>query len=274
MSGGNKDRGIENYSHGRGVVVSGEARCGKFIAKGARDATAATIRDLATRLPRKMDGDLAPEDPFQDDLRDIRVIDMTGLDSIQARGQRALSLWKKYNLRLLAGALPALLVGGTPAAALETALGQLPVLTQGVENARSVLSDTRSALRTRAATVDAESKRWYAAWQGEFAAGSAELAALSQIDTGSPTPAPVALEIAGLAAVGAGAVEVTYAATGGEHATTLVLQWKLPVEAEFGHAEPVTRPLQTVTSPTFPGQLVAFRTLGSNSTDDTGGAGQ
>ena len=57
-------------------------------------------RDLATRLPRKMDGDLAPEDPFQDDLRDIRVIDMTGLDSIQARGQRALSLWKKYNVRL------------------------------------------------------------------------------------------------------------------------------------------------------------------------------
>jgi len=114
MGGGNEDRGIENHSHGIGVVVSGEARCGKFIAKGARDATAATIRDLATRLPRKMDGDLAPEDPFQDDLRDIRVIDMTGLDSIQARGQRALSLWKKYNLRLLAGALPALLVGARP----------------------------------------------------------------------------------------------------------------------------------------------------------------
>ena len=53
-----------------------------------------------------------------------------------------------------------------------------------------------------------------------------------------------------------------------------MLQWKLPVEAEFGHDEPVTRPQQTVTSPTFPGHLVAFRTLGSNSTDTTPGAVQ
>jgi len=41
------------------------------------------------------------------------------------------------------------------------------------------------------------------------------------------------------------------------------------VEGEFDHTEPITRPQQTVTSPTFPGQLVAFRTPGSHSTDDS-----
>ncbi|MCE9610053.1 MAG: hypothetical protein K8R23_07570 [Chthoniobacter sp.] len=238
-------------------------------ARAARDATAATIRDLAVRMPRKMDGDLVATDALQDDLRDVRVIEMNGLESIMMRGQRVLSLWKKYNLRLVAAAQPALLVGGTAAAALETALGQLPVLTQQVEDARSVLGDARNALRAQSALVDADSKRWYAAWQGEFAPGSAEIAALSQIDTGSPTPEPEALEIASLAAAGAGAVLVTYAADGGAHATTLVLEWKLPAEAEFGHAEPVARPAQTVTSPAFAGQLVAMRTLGSNSSGAT-----
>jgi hypothetical protein len=238
-------------------------------ARAARDATAATIRDLAVRLPRKMDGDLAPADAFQNDLHDVRAIEMNGLDTILLRGQRVLSLWKKYNLRLVAAAQPVLLVGSVPASALEAALGQLPILTQQVENARSVLSDTRSDLRAQTATVDADSKRWYAAWQGEFAAGSAELAALAQIDTGSPTPEPEALEIASLAAAGAGAVLVTYAADGGAHATTLVLEWKLPAEAEFGHAEPVARPAQTVTSPAFAGQLVAMRTVGSNSAGAT-----
>lgn len=157
-------------------------------ARAARDATAGTVRDLAVRLPRKLDGDLPPGDALHGDLEDIRTIEMTGLDTVLLRGQRTISLWTKVNARHAAATppVPAVTVGGGTLANLTAAAAGLPGAEQEVENERSELSDRRSDLRTLAATVDSANKRWYAAWQGEFPAGTPEGDALSQIDTGSP----------------------------------------------------------------------------------------
>ena len=59
---------------------------------------------------------------------------------------------------------------------------------------------------------------------------------------------------------------LTFAATGGETATSLVVQWKVPGEADFGHDTPMTRPSQTITHPSFEQTPVTFRTVVGNST--------
>jgi hypothetical protein len=44
-------------------------------ARAARDAAQATVNSMNTRLPRKLDGELLPDDPFHADLEDVRTID-------------------------------------------------------------------------------------------------------------------------------------------------------------------------------------------------------
>lgn len=157
-------------------------------ARASRDTTLALIEDLAIRLPRKLDGELAPDDPMHSDLEDIRNIKMDSFDSIQDRGQRVLSVWTKVNARNAATVpvLPAVTAGGQAVAILSAALTALPVKEHAVEDARAVLNDRRSAVRTLAGKVDRNNKRWYAAWQGEFVPGTPAGDALSQIDTGAP----------------------------------------------------------------------------------------
>jgi hypothetical protein len=155
--------------------------------RNVRDDTLALIKDLATRLPRKLDGELAPEDPWHDDLVTIRNVEMTGLETIVKRGQQVLAVWEKFNAREAAAtpARPPLLVGGKTAANLDAAIGGLAAKTKPVETAISVLNDRRSDLRAAVATAHRTNIRWFAAWSAEFAEGSPEHDALSQIDTGS-----------------------------------------------------------------------------------------
>lgn len=156
-------------------------------ARNARDAAVAFITDLAIRAPRKIEGDLLSSDPFHADLKHIRVVEITGLDTAVTRGQRVVSLWEKLNARnaTLVPARPPLLVGGTAVAALAAALTGLPAKTQEVETQTSILNDRRSDLAIIKDRVDTNNKRWFDSWMGEFAEGSPERNALSQIDTGS-----------------------------------------------------------------------------------------
>lgn len=157
-------------------------------ARAARNTRVALITLLAVQMPRKLDGDLTEEDPYHKDLLDIRGTEITGIDTAQTRGQMVFSLWTKLNARLAAEtpAKPALLVGGKTVANLDTAMTELPGKEQAVVNAVSLLNDKRATLRTGMRTTDSLNKRWYAAWQGEYAEGTPERDALSQIDTGSP----------------------------------------------------------------------------------------
>ncbi len=75
----------------------------------------------------------------------------------------------------------------------------------------------------------------------------------------------MALEIESLTVQTDKRVAVTYAEQGGDHATTLELQYQLPGETDFGHSTPVVRRVQMM-GPFAPGTLVSFRTRAANST--------
>ena len=108
---------------------------------------------------------------------------------------------------------------------------------------------------------------WYAAATAVFPAGTPQGDMIrGTIDTGTPTPEPEPLHIHAVEHVGNGDLRVTYAAGGGEHATTLTLQWKVEgVEPEFGHDTAVTQPEQTVPSGASAGETLRLRVRAANS---------
>jgi hypothetical protein len=85
-------------------------------------------------------------------------------------------------------------------------------------------------------------------------------------DDDEELPAPTAVEIASAEPTGATSALLTFATTGGETATSQVVQWKGPGETAFAHDTPLTRPTQTITDPAFEQASVTFRTVVSNST--------
>lgn len=219
-------------------------------ARAARDTVIAQVQEMAVRMPRKLDGDLLPNDPFHRDLEDIRSGRYDGLGGTIARGQRVIALWKKLNARNAAATpvIPALTVGGVALATFTTWVESLPALQQAVEDAQSPLRDRRRDLRTLAERVDEGNKRWFAAWQGEFPPGTPEGDALGQITTegsggggdsgsggngGGPAPAPTlpgAAEIIGIGTNGNGDVFFDMAALG---AVSFDIWRKGPGDEEF-----------------------------------------
>ena len=73
-----------------------------------------------------------------------------------------------------------------------------------------------------------------------------------------------ALEITSAVKSAATEATLTYANAGGAGAVTILLQWKLPGEASFGHDIPVARPVQILNDPAWAGQTVEFRTKAVN----------
>lgn len=156
--------------------------------RAARDAAQAAVASMNVRMPRKLDGELMPDDPFHADLEDIRAIDSSNsAGAILTRGQKVVALWKKVNARNAAATpvIPALIVGGTTLAAFQSQVESLPGAQQTVEDKEASMRDKRGDLRKLAGKVDTNNKRWYAAWQGEFPAGTPEGDALAQVDTES-----------------------------------------------------------------------------------------
>lgn len=216
-------------------------------ARAARAATQAAVASMNTRMPRKLDGELAPDDPFHDDLEDIRTVEsVNGGPAVMLRGQKVVALWKKVNARNAAAspALPALVVGGVTLAVFQAQVESLPGKQQTVEDKEAILRDLRGDLRRLASKVDTNNKRWYAAWQGEFPAGTPEGDALSQITTesggnggGTPgePPTPPAPAVPGAATIGsvvAGGPDVTLLEMAAEGALSFDVEVR-PVGGEF-----------------------------------------
>jgi len=156
-----------------------------------------------------------------------------GSGKILARARKLTTLWVKVNAARAAMAPPlgALLVGTTTVTAVATALGNQETLLQTVAQKLSAWGDTRSGLKDAATQVDRNNKRWYEAWSGFYAAGSAEYEALSQIDTGSASgPLPGAVEFSLMH--DAQAEEIHIDATA-DHATHFRELRKAPGETEF-----------------------------------------
>lgn len=216
-------------------------------ARAARDAVIGSVAETCIRLPRKLDGELMPDDPYHADLEDIRRFDAESLPTTVSRGQRVLSLWKKLNARNAAASpvIPPLLVGGVAVATFQTQLESLPAKQQTVQDKEAILRDRRGELRTLATKVDRNNKRWYAAWQGEFPAGTPEGDALGQITTeggGSgegtpgdpppPPPPPVPPGAATIGSVTAGGPDVTVIGMAAEGAETFDVEVR-PVGGDF-----------------------------------------
>lgn len=156
------------------------------------------------------------------------------------------ALWKKVNARNAAASpvVPALLVGGVALATFQARVEGLPALQQTVEHKEANLRDKRGDLRRLADKVDTNNKRWYAAWQGEFPAGTPEGDALAQISTesggsgeGTPgePPTPPAPTVPGVATIGsivAGGPDVTLIGMAAEGALTFEVEVRL-VGGEF-----------------------------------------
>ena len=71
---------------------------------------------------------------------------------------------------------------------------------------------------------------------------------------------PAALEIDSAVVAGPTMVTLNYATHGGAGAMLLIVQWKGPGEADFGHDLPVVRPSQVLANAAWAGATVQFRT--------------
>ncbi len=245
------------------------------VARLNRDGNLKFMEDLCIRFPRKLEGELAAADPLHAEIADLRAIIPDTADKIAQRTRRTLSLWNRINAQRAAAVppLPAFQVGSNVVAQLDTALTNQNALMQGVENERGKHTQKNEALRTLATKVGVNNKRWFAAWEGEFAPGSPERAALSQIDTGSPTPLPTALEISTATVVPPDGVAVVYVPGGGSHATSFKLMWKIEtVDADYTHEAVLNLAGQTVTVAGAAGKTVSFKARATNSTGSTNSA--
>ena len=242
----------------------------------ARDANFDLIHDIAVRVPQLIDATLEDSDPLNNDLDDIFGVNPDSQHGSMERSRRIISLWHRVNAKRAAmtPALPALLLGSTSVADLTTAVANHPGLMQIVENERSELSQTKSQLQTTARRVDRNNKRWYGAWGTNFAVGSPEhLAMLSQITTETGTIAPSAQEILLLTQTGL-SVHVSYVSGGGNHATSLLLQWQVEgTDPDFAHDTAVILTGQTV-GPFPAAATLHFRVRAANSAGVTDSAVQ
>jgi len=242
-------------------------------ARTARDNNFNLLADLGVRVPRAIEGQLPADDDLHGEIDDVRAVESTSQDNAQARIRRVLSLWTRYNAKRAAAVppLPALLVGAATVAQLQTALNNHPGLMQAVENEKAELNQKRTDLKRLATKVDRNNKRWFAAWEGNFADGSPERDALGQIDTGPQTPAPGALLIASVVAQPGARFTVEFTPGGGAHASTLELLWQvMGVDADFTNQLALvdTTPRVAVTG-AVPGVTVRFKTRAGNSTGTT-----
>lgn len=158
----------------------------------AKDGNLATLASLNTRAVSVIRGNLEEGDALLLELQDVSGMPNQGGGKIMARGRKLSTLWKKVNTARGAGSppLPSLEVGGAAVAAVDAALSANEPLLKGVAEKLSAWSSARSALKALANRVDKNNKRWYEAWSGNYAPGSAEYEALSQIDTESGDTEP------------------------------------------------------------------------------------
>ena len=250
------------------------ATSGLDAARDARDLADRLLHTLNVHAPDAIEGDLEEDDEYLDDLPDIRAIKMTNPGKTLERARKIIPLWTKINARHAAATPvePPLQAKGTTLADFTALMETLAPALQEVENQNSDERKAAGALARATAKVDRQNKKWFIAWQGAFEVGSPERDALSQIDTGSPTPAPSPLVIATATPQAAGSFALAYTAGGGAHASALILQWQVVgVDADFAHDTAVNQAGQTVATGAATGASVKFRTKGTNSSGTTFG---
>ncbi|MEN9575955.1 MAG: hypothetical protein RL514_3810 [Verrucomicrobiota bacterium] len=236
-------------------------------ARDNRDTLDMDLKSLCVHGPDAIQGDLEEGDEILDDLPPIRGIRMTNPEQTLARARKLVPAWTKANARRLAAVPPdpELKAKGKTLAQTQTAMADLAAALQNVQNKLSDERKASGALDRAATKVEKGNKKWFVAWQGEFAVGSPERDALDQIDTNA-APAPVAVQIETVTPGAGGAFAVDYTAGGGAHASALLLQWQVVgVDADYTHAVALNQAGQTVATGAATGATVKFRTKAMNS---------
>lgn len=240
-------------------------------ARDDRDTQHDELKSLCVHGPDAVEGDLEDKDEILDDLPPIRAIRMTNPEKTLARARKLVPAWTKTNARRLATVPPdpELKAKGKTLAQFQTLMGDVVAALQTVENQVSDERKAAGALERAFKKVDKENKKWFVAWQGEFAVGSPERDALDQIDTNA-APAPVAVQIETVTPAAGGSFAVDYTAGGGAHASALLLQWQVVgVDADYTHVVALDQAGQTVATGALAGATVKFRTKAMNSAGTT-----
>lgn len=157
-----------------------------------RDAAAATLRDLCMRGCRLVTGTLPAGDPAIGKVQAVYAVRGQSFRAVQDKCSKLVAVWEAVNARraALQPAQPALLIGTTDVASFGSQLGNYGQVLSQLAVKEDLFMEKKTVLRLASARVDRNNKRWYKAWQGQFAKGSPELAALSQIDTGPSLTVP------------------------------------------------------------------------------------
>lgn len=232
-----------------------------------RDTLDTEVKSLCVHGPDAIEGDLEEGEELLDDLDPIRAIRMTNPQKSLERGRKLVPAWTKANLRRTTAVPPEpeLKAKGLTLAQFQTKMADLTNALQTVETKVSDERKAAGALKRAFQKVDKQNKKWFVAWQGEFAEGTPERDALDQIDTGN-APAPTALQIETVTPSAGGSFAVDYTAGGGAHASALLLQWQVVgADTDFGHDTAVNQAGQTVATSASVGATVKFRTKASNS---------
>ena len=159
-------------------------------ARAARDTAANLLRELCTRGCRLISGTAPANDTIAEKVQAVYGVRGDSFRSAEDRGYKLVSAWQAVNEHRTQLSQPALLVGDTTVATLQSVVGNYAQLLRNVSDKEDAERAKRTALRKVVERVDKNNKRWYKSWLGQFAAGSPERVALAQIDTGSRQPLP------------------------------------------------------------------------------------
>lgn len=189
-----------------------------------------------------------------------------GRETIQTQAQSWESAWEKFDAAWTPSTTNTI-------AAFRTLITDSNTQEDAYKKAHTDWRSSAEELQVLADALWDDCVAWYEAATTLFKEGTAIGDMIrGTIPTSPTTPEPTPLEIATATPGAGGSVAVTYAPTGGEHATTLRLQWRpAGPGGDFGNDTPVDRAGQTIATGGTPGQQLELRVRTTNSSGTTYG---
>lgn len=162
------------------------------LARSNRDTNAEALHGVCLRALRLFSGTLKPTDNLIKEVGGVTAVKGESQGALTEKCLRLASLWIAVNAHraALTPAQPALTVDTIDAASFQNMVNNHALLNQTVATRRTESSQKTTSLRAVALRVDENNKRWYKAWQGQFAADTAQRNSLSLIKTGTSQSAP------------------------------------------------------------------------------------
>lgn len=155
------------------------------LAVSNRDTNITTLADLNIRVPHVIESSLEEESQLFNQFAEIYAIAGDSADDKQKRAGKVISLWKLYNTERAAQSPPLgeLAVSDLAVTDMEDLLVNHPELIKGANDKKAIWTKKKSQLRITTTRVDKNNKRWFEAWDNNYAEGTPESDALNDIDT-------------------------------------------------------------------------------------------